>query len=199
VIGSLRGILADKKSLQITVEVGGVGYQVQVPFSTFSELGEVGSPVHLLIHTHLRSERLSLFGFRTDRERQMFEQLIQVSGIGPRTALALLSGLGVEKLLLAVRNRDPGALHRVPGIGKKTSARLILELQDRLQGWWKGVPADGSGGDPSGPEPVREDVISALVNLGYRGREARSAVERAGEPVEFEALLKQALKILATR
>ncbi|MEE8112010.1 MAG: Holliday junction branch migration protein RuvA [Acidobacteriota bacterium] len=198
-IGSLRGILAEKKSLKITIEVGGVGYDVQVPFSTFSELGPVGSSVYLKIHTHLRSESLSLFGFRTDLERLLFERLIQVPGIGPRTALALLSGLGVEELLQAVRDRDSEAFHRVPGIGRKTSDRLILELQDRLKAQLQELPKE-SGATGPGAGAVREDVISALTHLGYRGREIRAAMDRGSRNdarIDFETLLKETLQVLS--
>ncbi|MBI4161806.1 MAG: Holliday junction branch migration protein RuvA [Acidobacteria bacterium] len=197
-IGSLRGTLIEKGSLRVTVEVGGVGYEVQVPLSTYERLGEPGAEIRLLIHTHVREDTLALFGFRSDAERRVFQRLLGVTGVGTKTALALLSGIGVEDLLCAVRDRDPGVLQRVPGVGRKTAERLVVELGDRAGRLLEEISRP-TGVLPGRPGSSREEVVSALVNLGYRRREAAQAVERQdrGRDVPFEVLLKEALRALS--
>jgi Holliday junction DNA helicase RuvA len=199
-IGSLRGTLIDKGSLRVTVEVGGVGYEVQVPLATYEDLGEIGAEVRLLIHTHVREDSLSLFGFRSEPERRVFERLIGTSGIGTKTALALLSGLGVEELLRAIRDRQVPVLQRVPGVGRKTAERLVVELQDRAEPLLRDVAGAGGAAAEASEVSRREEVISALVNLGYRRREATEAVQGVSfgpSDLAFEELLKEALRTLS--
>lgn len=200
-IGSLRGTLVDKGSLRVTVEVGGVGYEIQIPLSTYEGIGDPGGEVFLWIHTHVRKDSLSLFGFHSKTERRLFERLISVSGIGTKIALALLSGLGVVDLLRAVRDRESGVLQHVPGVGRKTAERLVVELQDRVGSLLQEISAGPDGGEGSAGEARREDVISALVNLGYRRREASEAVERGARGTEqnnLETMLKEALRALSS-
>ena len=194
-IGSLRGRLADKGSLRITVDVAGVGYDVQVPLSTFERLGAVGDEVRLLIHTHVREDTLALFGFETEAERRVFEALIQVSGIGTKIGLAMLSGLGIEEMLRAVRKRDVRTLQRVPGVGRRTAERLAVEPQDRADR----LLAVLSPRPTAGTSERREEVVSALVNLGYCRRDAAAAVDRhdGDGAARFELLLKNALRDLS--
>lgn len=200
-IGSLRGTLVDKESLRVTVEAGGVGYEIQIPMSTYEGIGKIGGEVFLWIHTHVREDSLCLFGFHSKAERRLFERLISVSGIGAKIALALLSGLGVGDLLRAVRDREPGVLQHVPGVGRKTAERLVVELQDRVESLLQEISAGPAGAGRRPGEARREDVISALMNLGYRRREASEAVERGArgtEPKSLESLLKEALRALSS-
>jgi Holliday junction DNA helicase RuvA len=196
VIAYLRGRLLDKQPNRLIVDVQGVGYEVHVPLSTFYEAGEPGADISLRIHTHVREETLSLFGFVTARELEIFERLIAVSGIGPKVALAVLSGIEPAELVRAVRANDVGRLTRIPGIGKKTAERIVLELKDRLPV----ADAEESAGGAVAPEDqIRTDVLSALMNLGYHRPLAEKAVARAVPAGDgsFEKTLKQALRELA--
>jgi Holliday junction DNA helicase RuvA len=204
VIARLEGILVEKHPGQVIVDVGGVGYQLSIPLSTYYELGDPGSRVELHVHTHVREDSLALFGFRTRRERDLFGRLIGVSGVGPKTAIAALSGLGTEDLVAAVRDRDAGRLAAVPGIGRKTAERILLDLGDRLEGLE--IKDDGAGGGRAARAPgaaaMREDLVSALVNLGYNARAAADAAGRAlraapDRPAPFETLLRETLRILS--
>lgn len=195
-IGLLRGRLIEKHPNRLLVDVGGVGYDVNVPLSTFYDLAEPGVDVTLRIHTHVREDQIALFGFATVLEQQLFERLISVSGIGPKIALAALSGIEPEELVRAVRTNDLARLTSIPGVGKKTAERITLELRDKL-------PAAGPGPAVAPPpaDALDDDVLSALVNLGYQRQAAEKAVERvlkaeAGEPV-FEQVLRRALKVLS--
>jgi len=194
-IGQLRGRLEDKRPNQVLVEVGGVGYQVQIPLSTFAELGELHSEVTLLVHTHLREDQIALYGFLTAREKHLFELLLSASGVGPNLALRMLSGMSVDELVPAIRSGDIARLVRTPGIGRKTAERIVVELRDRLAGVEAApveAPARGS---------VEEDVASALVNLGYDRREVARALEEVGlggQAAGFEAVLRAALARLST-
>jgi Holliday junction DNA helicase RuvA len=198
-IASLRGRLADKAPNRIIVDVGGVGYDVAVPLSTYYILGEPGSDVELRVHTHVREEALALYGFSTGLELQIFERLIGISGIGPKLALAVLSGIDVTDLVRAIQTGDVGRLTAIPGIGRKTAERIGLELKDKLP---KGLlDKAGAGTDAGAPDRVlRQDLLSALLNLGYHRPLAEKAVEaalaRSGSPA-FETVLKQALRELA--
>ena len=204
-IARLCGTLVDKQPGSAVVDVGGVGYQVSIPLSTYSEIGEPGSRVELHVHTHVREDALALFGFHTRFEKELFTRLIAVNGVGPRTALAVLSGLGAQDLLEAVRSRDVTRLSSVPGIGRKTAERIAVDLADRLDSL--AAPGDGSapgkaGGDGAPPTDVRQDLVSALVNLGYNVRVAADAAGRVlrGSPAPappFHALLRETLKILS--
>ena len=195
-IAALRGRLAEKAPNRIVVDVGGVGYDVQIPLSTFYAVGEPGADVDLRIHTHVRQEALSLFGFSTRLELALFERLIAVNGVGPRLALAVLSGIEPSDLVRAIRTADVARMTGIPGIGRKTAERIGLEMKDKL-------PASvlpGAGGVDGGPdeEDLQSDLISALLNLGYPRTQAERAVAAAlkAEPGGFEATLRQALRDL---
>jgi Holliday junction DNA helicase RuvA len=198
-IAQLRGRLAEKEPNRIILDVGGVGYDVSVPLSTYYTLGEPGSDVALRIHTHVREDTLALYGFATPLELQIFERLIAVSGIGPKLALAVLSGIDAADLVRAVQTGDVGRLTAIPGIGKKTAERIGLELKDKLP---KGIieeTAVGAGTGTPGGE-LRQDLLSALLNLGYHRPLAEKAVDAAlarTESPAFEIVLKQALRELA--
>jgi Holliday junction DNA helicase RuvA len=197
VISRLSGRLVDKAPNRIVIDVHGVGYDVQIPLSTFYGLGEPGTEVSLRVHTHVREDALALFGFSTRLERKLFEQLIGVSGIGPRLALSVLSGIESTDLVRAVRQGDVGRLTGIPGVGKKTAERIGLELKDRLQAVLEPETEDPA---ESGAEPdMRGDLLSALLNLGYHRHLADRAVDAAlsGQPGTFEQVLRQALKELA--
>jgi len=193
-IAQIRGILAHKAADRVIVDVHGVGYDVAIPFSTYYELGDVGTEVVLKIYTHVREDFLGLFGFLTIQERQMFLLLIQVTGIGPRLAITILSGLPIEDLSIAISTKDVSRLSSIPGVGKKTAERLALELKDKISHLVPDAVLGATGPIEGG---VGRDVVSALVNLGYHRAKAESAVSkllRAGTIESFEALLKQALK-----
>jgi Holliday junction DNA helicase RuvA len=196
-IALLRGRLAEKRPSRVVVDVAGVGYDVAVPFSTFYRLGEPGDEVALRIHTHVRQDTLALYGFATALEQQIFERLIGISGIGPKVALAVLSGIEVPDLVRAVQMGDVARLTSIPGIGKKTAERIGLELKDRLPPETDMVAATGDG-RPA--EDLRGDLLSALANLGYHRPLAEKAVDAALKRLDaptFEAALKQALRELA--
>jgi Holliday junction DNA helicase RuvA len=198
-IAFLRGRLAEKQPNRIIVDVAGVGYDVAVPLSTYYKLGEDGSEVALRVHTHVREDALALFGFSTALEQQIFERLIGISGIGPKLALAVLSGIDVADLVRAVQFGDVARLTAIPGIGKKTAERIGLELKDKLPKPAGGdAAADIDAGVPGGA--LRRDLLSALWNLGYHRPLAEKAVDaalRRTESPTFEVALKQALRELA--
>ncbi|HEY7498505.1 MAG TPA: Holliday junction branch migration protein RuvA [Vicinamibacterales bacterium] len=177
-IALLRGTLLEKHPSRVVLDVAGVGYDVQVPLSTFYELGDPGSSVSLRIHTHVREDVLALFGFRTHLEQDLFERLIAISGIGPKLALAVLSGIEPANLIRAIRTQDVARLTAIPGIGKKTAERIGLELKDRLPQ----APATAETADPAPPaaspqDQLRDDLMSALLNLGYQRAAAEKAVD----------------------
>jgi len=192
-IGRLTGRLAAKAPDQVLVDVSGVGYVVHIPLSTFYELPAVENPASLWIHTHVREDTLALYGFLTERERSLFLLLLGVAGIGPKVALTVLSGIPPTELASALRNQDVRRLVAIPGVGKKTAERMVLELAEK---------AASFAAEPAAAAPAAvaaEDVVSALVNLGYRRSEADKAVEtigRAGAPKDFGEYLKLALKKL---
>jgi Holliday junction DNA helicase RuvA len=197
VIAHLRGRILEKQPNRIVVDVGGVGYEVSVPLSTFYGLGAPGSDITLRIHTHVREDALLLYGFATRLEQALFERLIGVSGIGPKVALAVLSGIEPADLLRAIERGDLARLTAIPGIGKKTSERIVLELRDRLP---REEPSDLAGETPAAPMLLRDDVLSALINRGYHRPLAEKAVESAVRTTpdgDFERTLKQALRELA--
>jgi len=196
-IAALRGRLADKQPNRIVVDVQGVGYEVFVPLSTYYVLGEVESDVALKVHTHVREDLIALYGFATAFERQVFERLIAVSGIGPKLALAVLSGIEAADFVRAVQGADLARLTAIPGVGKKTAERMALELKDRLPP--AGAAEAAGDGDPGGGG-LRGDLLSALLNLGYHRPAAEKAVDGALKRTEaptFEGVLKQALRELA--
>jgi len=196
-IGYLRGRLVDKQPNRLLVDVNGVGYELHVPLSTFYDLGDEGADVALRVHTHVREDTLSLFGFATKLELDVFERLIGISGVGPRLALAVLSGIEPPDLVRAVRQGDVARLTRIPGVGKKTAERIGLELKDRLP------PELEQSGEDNALAPAdsddRADVLSALLNLGYHRPLAERAVDVAvNSSVDgFEQTLRQALRELA--
>jgi len=179
----------------VLVDVGGVGYVVQIPLSTFSVLGPVNSEVTLLIYTHVREDQLSLYGFLTAREKQIFELLISVSGVGPSLGLKILSGMRISELLPAIRNSDLALLERIPGIGKKTAERIVVELRDKAA-----ALEPGEAARPAARSPLESDVASALQNLGYDARAVDRTLEHirktGGEGHDFNALLRAALQQL---
>ncbi|MBE41664.1 MAG: Holliday junction branch migration protein RuvA [Acidobacteria bacterium] len=198
-IAALEGRLTEKHPSRIVVDVQGVGYEVHVPLSTFYELGEPGSDVSLRIHTHVREETLALFGFASTLELQLFERLISVNGIGPRLALTALSGIEPPELVRSVRQGDVARLTGIPGVGKKTAERMVVELRDNLPNIASAdtVPASLIKGEA---DDLRGDVISALLNLGYHRQLAEKAIKTAlngSDDLVFEDLLRQALRELA--
>src|SRR6202167_1988255 len=192
-IGSLRGKLIDKRPNQVLLEVGGVGYVVQIPLSTFAGLGALHEEISVLVHTHVRADQFSLYGFLTAREKQCFALLISASGVGPSLALKILSGMGLEQLIPAIRKGDLAQLVRIPGVGRKTAERVVLELRDKLA-----VIDVPEAGKPATRSQLESDVTSALVNLGYDTRSVESAIEKAGikSASDFEEVLRAALQIL---
>jgi Holliday junction DNA helicase RuvA len=188
VIGTIRGELAEKNPPQVLVVAGGVGYEIDVPMSTFYHLPRVGEAVVLLTHLVVREDAHLLFGFLTPNERAAFRQLLRISGVGPKVALSVLSGLSVEDLAAAVASEDAGRLTRIPGIGKKTAERLVLELRDKLP---VAVTLAKSTSPQSG------DVINALTGLGYNEREAQAAVKQLAPDLPLADAIRQALKLLA--
>jgi Holliday junction DNA helicase RuvA len=194
-IGSLRGTLIDKRANQVLVEVGGVGYQVQIPLSTFAGLGALHAETMLLIHTHVREDQFSLYGFLTAREKQCFELLLSASGVGPSLALKILSGMSLEQLVPAIRKGDLAQLVRIPGVGRKTAERIVVELRDKV------VAVDvAEQGKPTTRSQLEADVASALVNLGYDARSVEKAIEkaRAASEGDFESLLRASLQMLGS-
>jgi Holliday junction DNA helicase RuvA len=195
-IAHLRGRLLRKGPQEAILDVGGVGYRVLVPVPTFCRLGEVGAEVSLRIHTHVREDALVLFGFLSPLEQELFERLIAVVGVGPKLALSILSGIETDDLLSALRAADLTRLVRIPGVGRKTAERLVMELKDKL-------PAPTTSALPSAaPSPVKEDLISAFANLGYSRSEADKGVERALRELpdaRFEDLLRRALQVVSGR
>ena len=191
----LRGTLAGKSPSRIIVDVGGVGYDVQVPLSTFYVLGDEGANVSLRIHTHVREDVIALFGFASGTEHDLFERLIAINGIGPKLALAVLSGIEPAELIRAVRQQDVARLTAIPGVGKKTAERIGLELKDRLP-----AAASDVAAAPSSPrDQLKDDLLSALLNLGYQRNVAEKAIEKTlegGSEAGFETALKGTLKRL---
>ncbi|MBV8070449.1 MAG: Holliday junction branch migration protein RuvA [Acidobacteriaceae bacterium] len=195
-IGHLRGVLFEKHPNQVIVEAAGVGYDVQIPISTYTALPDAGEPVALRIHTHVREDTLLLFGFGTPDEKAVFEKLISVSGIGPKLAITVLSGLATPELVAAIRSSDVAKLVRIPGVGKKTAERIVLELKEKLPA----IEAAGKLAEAAPPEhaftALERDVLSALQNLGCSrpaAEEALRKVKERGVSEEFESLFRAAL------
>ncbi len=193
-IGHLRGTILEKHPNQVVVESAGVGYEVQIPISTYTALAEPGANAALRIYTHVREDALVLFGFATPEEKALFERLISVSGIGPKLAITVLSGLPTADLVSAIRNSDVAHLVGIPGVGKKTAERMVLELKDKLAG----IDTTGKTAAAAGPplSTLERDVLSALQNLGCSRPAAEDAlrkVKERGAPAEFEPLFRAAL------
>jgi Holliday junction DNA helicase RuvA len=190
-IGRIAGVLLEKNPPQLLIDVTGVGYEIEVPMSTFYNLPAIGQSVSLHVHMVVREDAQLLFGFGSEDERRAFRQLIRISGVGARIALALLSGLSVAELVQAVALQESGRLVKVPGIGKKTAERLLLELKGKL--------GDELSGTVAGERtlPARSDVINALLGLGYSDKEAQGAVKALPEGLSVSEGIRQALKLLA--
>ena len=195
-IAHLRGRMIEKSPNQAVVECGGVGYEVTISVSTFSALPKEGAEAALYVYTHVREDQIALFGFAERQERRLFERLLTISGIGPKLAITVLSGISAERLVGAIRAQDHAMLTRIPGIGKKTAERVVLELKDKLDDLAAAIPETTGGGRRFGP--VGDDALSALVNLGYPRAVAQRAIEAAveREPAvaeEFEGLFRAAM------
>jgi len=196
-IAFLRGRVLDKQPNRVVVEVGGVGYEVHVPLSTFYEIGEEGADVALRVYQHVREDALQLYGFLTELERQLFERLIGISGIGPKLAIAVLSGMDPRDLIAAVQRADVARLTGIPGIGKKTAERIVLELKDRLA--QLAAPVAAGPSPASAADRLRADLLSALQNLGYHRPQAERAIDAVVDKApdsSFEQALRGALREL---
>ena len=194
-IAHLRGKLLAKHPNQAIVETGGVGYDVSISVPTFSDLPAIGGEVTLHIHTHVREDLIALYGFLRPAEKRLFEKLITVSGIGPKLAVTILSGMAADEMISAIRGNDVNRLTRIPGIGKKTAERMVLELRDKLAP--EGVAESAVMPAMS---PVEEDVLSALMNLGYQraaAERALASVEKNGKSSSFEITFRQTLAVLS--
>jgi Holliday junction DNA helicase RuvA len=189
-IGRISGTLVEKNFPQIVVSCGGVGYEIDVPMSTFYPLPRTGEEVTLLTHLVVREDAHLLYGFITAPERAAFRQLLKISGVGPKVALSVLSGLSVDDLSAAVASEDAGRLTKIPGIGKKTAERLVLELRDKLPKTVTAVRAEGASASGN-------DVVGALLALGYNEREAAAAVKQVPADLQLADAIRQALKQLA--
>jgi holliday junction DNA helicase RuvA len=197
VIARIEGTLAEKVPGRLIVDVHGVGYDVQVPLSTFYVVGDPGASVALRIHTHVREDVLALYGFATSLEQELFERLIAISGIGPKLALSVLSGIEPPDLVRAIKSQDVARLTQIPGVGKKTAERIGLELKDRLP---QSLQAAADSAKPAAPEDqLRADLLSALLNLGYQRVAAEKAIEKQlahSENARFEDALRAVLRSL---
>jgi len=198
-IAFLSGKLISKQANTVIVDVGGVGYEVMIPLSTFYEMGEIGADVQLRIYTSVREDAIQLFGFRTTRERELYLKLISVQGIGPKSGIAMLSGMSGDEIISAIRTDDLARLVSIPGIGRKTAERLVIELRDKV-----GELSDGSAPRTSASQvpadTVFDDALSALVNLGYQKNAAEKALQQAvkdGAEMSVQKLLRAALQTLA--
>ena len=190
-IAHLRGKLLVKHPNQAIVETGGVGYDVTISIPTFSDLPAAGGEVALHIHTHVREDQIALYGFLRIAEKHLFERLLTVSGIGPKLAITILSGMPADEMVGAIRGNDVARLTRIPGIGRKTAERMVLELRDKLP-----TPAPGQEVAPPAMNPVEEDVLSALLNLGYQRAAAEKTLvvaTKAGKASSFDQLFREAL------
>ena len=204
-IAHLFGTLLSKQATTVIVDVGGVGYEVMIPLSTFYDLEDVGSKVQLRIYTHVREDALQLYGFRTTRERELFMRLISVSGIGPALGIKLLSGMSADEMIASIRTDNLARLTLIPGVGRKTAERMVVELRDKIASLSSAELEEEFGvdaGTPAAPseEAVRSDALSALVNLGYQRSAAEKAIAAAlseGGDTSVESILRRTLRRLA--
>ncbi len=201
-IAYLSGKLLEKEANSVIVDVGGVGYDVMIPLSTFYDLGEIGEDVSLRIFTYVREDTLQLFGFKTIRERELFLLLISVSGIGPKSAITALSGMSADEIIGAIRQNNLARLNSIPGVGKKTAERLVIELRDKIAKL-SAISSEEmkSEGIPNiSGDSIYDDAISALVNLGYHSNAAEKALKQAmqeGTEMSVQKLLRRSLQLLA--
>ena len=203
-IAYLAGKLLEKQATSVIVNVGGVGYEVTIPLSTFYELGEVGDEIELRIYTHVREDALQLFGFKTEREKQLYLKLISVQGIGAKSGVTMLSGMSADEIIVAIRTDNLARLTAIPGVGKKTAERLVIELRDKLNDLSSGEVQQSmalTGGQQNVPvDAVYDDALSALVNLGYQRNAAEKALKQAvqqGTEMSVQKLLRKSLQLLA--
>ena len=205
-IAHLSGTLLSKQATSVILDVGGVGYEITIPVSTFYDLEEPGANVQLRIYTHVREDALQLYGFKTARERELFLRLISVSGIGPKLGITLLSGMSADEMIASIRTNNLARLTLIPGIGKKTAERLVLELRDKigslsstaLEEEYAAKDAEGTTIAPQ--DAMQGDVLSALLNLGYQKTVAERAVTSAvndGGELSVESILRRSLKLLS--
>ncbi len=194
-IAHLTGKLLEKQTNTAIVDVAGVGYEVTIPLSTFYELGEVGSEVSLRVHTHVREDAIQLFGFKSVRERDLFLRLVSVQGVGPKLAITMLSGMSADEIVLAIRKEDLARLTGIPGVGRKTAERLVVELRDRMA-----QMGDAQSAHDLPHDTVFDDALSALINLGYQRAAAEKALNQAtkeGTEITVQKLLRRSLQVLA--
>ena len=203
-IAHLSGTLLAKHATSVIVDVGGVGYEVTIPVTTFYDLGEPNTPVRLRIYTHVREEALQLFGFRTERERELFTLLISVSGIGPKSAVAMLSGMSADEIVTAIRQNNYARLTSIPGVGRKTAERLVIELRDKMAALSSPALeqeiAAGADGAAQSADSLREDTLAALLQLGFPKPAAEKAITNAtqeGGDLSVETLLRRSLRQLS--
>jgi Holliday junction DNA helicase RuvA len=199
-IAHLTGILFSKSPQSVIVDTAGVGYQIFIPLSTFYQLPDELEKVSLHVYTHVREDVIQLFGFQTEREREIFSLLISVSGIGPKLALNILSGIGLDDLLSAIVRADSERIAAVPGVGKKTSQRITLELKEKASYMSEGIEVPPRERPQIKDKGIFDDALSALINLGYQSRSAKRAIENVlfkDNEIDLETLLKEALRSLA--
>lgn len=201
-IGFLSGKILEKEANTVIVDVGGVGYEVTIPLSTFYELGDIGSDISLRIFTHVREDALQLFGFKTARERELYLKLISVQGIGAKSGITMLSGMSADEIVTAIRTNNLVRLTSIPGVGKKTAERMVIELRDKIGELSASAAAGASAtaGSNGSAESIFDDALSALVNLGYQRNSAEKALQEAageGSEMNVQKLLRGALQKLA--
>jgi Holliday junction DNA helicase RuvA len=205
-IAHLSGILLSKQATSVIVDVGGIGYDVSIPLSTFYELGEIGEPVQLRVYTHVREDALQLFGFKTARERELFLQLISVNGVGPGLAIKLLSGMNADEMIASIRTNNLVRLVAIPGVGRKTAERLVVDLRDKIAALSSPALEEefaakaAVDGIQTTAEAMRNDAMSALANLGYQRGAVEKAVKNAideGGELSVEIILRRSLRSLA--
>jgi Holliday junction DNA helicase RuvA len=204
-IGYLSGTLLAKHATSVIIDVGGVGYEVTIPVTTFYDLEEPGSPVRLRIYTHVREEALQLFGFRTERERELFTLLISVSGIGPKSAIAMLSGMSADEIVLAIRTNNYARLTSIPGVGRKTAERLVIELRDKMAALSspaleQDIASGAAASTMQSEDALRDDTLAALLQLGFPKPAADKAMTSAmneGGELSVETLLRRSLRQLS--
>ena len=204
-IAHISGTLLAKHATSVIVDVGGVGYEVTIPVTTFYDLGDAGAPVKLRIYTHVREDALQLFGFRTERERELFTLLISVSGIGPKSAVAMLSGMSADEIVMAIRTNNHARLTSIPGGGRKTAERLVIELRDKMAALSspaldEEIAAGVAAGARQSEDSLREDTLAALLQLGFPRPAAEKTVAQAmseGGELSVETLLRRSLRQLS--
>jgi Holliday junction DNA helicase RuvA len=204
-IAHLSGTLLAKQANTVILDVGGVGYEVMIPLSTFYDLEDAGATIALRIYTHVREDALQLFGFKTARERELFMRLISVSGIGPKLGITMLSGMSADEIIASIRTNNLARLTSIPGVGRKTAERLVLDLRDKIAALSSPAleeefGAKTGGATPSGADAIRDDALSALVNLEYPKAAAEKAITAAiqeGGDISVELILRRALRLLA--